>query len=98
MSGPFAVQYPLPANFDRRFVNRRIGQGQVRSQTERGACGPDWHGAWDEYPCILSGEPLDQGSGRRQARWFGNLVISTQPIGPIRTTKPAIFIWAAPQT
>ncbi len=48
----------------------------------------DWHGAWQEYAinAVFVENYWNEGSEKRQARWFDNLVISTQPIGPVRVS------------
>jgi hypothetical protein len=50
----------------------------------------DWHGSWGEYAinAVFLENYWNQGSVKRQARWFDNFVISTQPVGPITASKP----------
>ncbi len=53
----------------------------------------DWEGHWDEYAidAIFLENYWNDGSVKRQARWFDDFVISTRPIGPIATTTTPIF-------
>jgi hypothetical protein len=50
----------------------------------------DWHGTWSDYTinAVFLENYWNQGSVKRQARWFDNFVISTKPIGPITGLKP----------
>jgi hypothetical protein len=50
----------------------------------------DWHGAWGDYAinAVFLENYWNTGSVRRQARWFDEFVISTQPIGPITAAQP----------
>lgn len=59
----------------------------------------DWQGTWNEYGinAVFFENYWNDGSVKRQSRWFDNIVISTAPIGPIvvpgrptirRTGKP----------
>jgi hypothetical protein len=50
----------------------------------------NWHGDWQEYAinAFFLENYWNDGSGKRQARWFDNLVISTAPIGPITAANP----------
>jgi hypothetical protein len=47
----------------------------------------DWQGTWQDYAidAVFLENYWNQGSVKRQARWFDNFIISTQPIGPIVT-------------
>ena len=66
----------------------------------------DWHGAWNDYAinAIFLENYWNTGSIKRQARWFDDFVISTQPIGPVvaanpptltRTTGTDVAAWQA---
>ncbi len=50
----------------------------------------DWHGVWNDYAinAVFLENYWNQGSGKRQARWFDDFVISTQPIGPLIAANP----------
>ncbi len=50
----------------------------------------DWHGTWTEYAinAVFLENYWNQGSVKRQSRWFDNFVISTKPIGPIIAASP----------
>jgi hypothetical protein len=50
----------------------------------------DWHGTWGVYAinAVFLENYWNQGSVKRQARWFDNFVISTRPIGPITALRP----------
>jgi hypothetical protein len=50
----------------------------------------DWHGAWGDYAinAVFLENYWNEGSVKRQGRWFDNFVISTKPIGPIAASKP----------
>jgi hypothetical protein len=53
----------------------------------------DWQGTWQDYAidAVFLENYWNQGSVKRQARWFDNFVISTQPIGPVVTpVAPAV--------
>jgi hypothetical protein len=54
----------------------------------------DWHGSWGDYAinAVFLENYWNQGSVKRQARWFDNFVISTRPIGPITASKPPIIV------
>jgi hypothetical protein len=45
----------------------------------------DWHGTWNDYAinAVFLENYWNEGSTKRQARWFDDFVISTQPIGPV---------------
>jgi hypothetical protein len=50
----------------------------------------DWHGAWEEYAinAVFLENYWNEGSVKRQTRWFDNFIISTRPIGPIVAAVP----------
>ncbi|HEV8544643.1 MAG TPA: hypothetical protein VGR78_19810 [Verrucomicrobiae bacterium] len=50
----------------------------------------NWHGDWQEYAinAVFLENYWNDGSGKRQARWFDNFVVSTAPIGPITAVNP----------
>ena len=50
----------------------------------------DWHGSWGDYAinAVFLENYWNQGAVKRQARWFDNFIISTQPVGPITALKP----------
>lgn len=50
----------------------------------------DWHGSWGDYAinAVFMENYWNQGALKRQARWFDNFIISTEPIGPITAAKP----------
>ena len=54
----------------------------------------DWHGSWGDYAIntVFLENYWNQGSVKRQARWFDNFLISTRPIGPITASKPPIIV------
>ncbi len=54
----------------------------------------DWHGSWGDYAinAVFLENYWNQGSAKRQARWFDHFVISTQPIGPITASKPPTIL------
>jgi hypothetical protein len=53
----------------------------------------DWQGTWNDYAinAVFLENYWNQGSVKRQARWFDDFVISTQPIGPIVTAVAPTF-------
>jgi hypothetical protein len=66
----------------------------------------DWHGSWADYAinAVFLENYWNSGSVKRQARWFDDFVISTQPIGPVvttstptltRTDAPGVASWQA---
>jgi hypothetical protein len=50
----------------------------------------DWHGDWNDYAinAVFLENYWNEGALKRQARWFDNFVISTQPIGPMVAANP----------
>jgi len=50
----------------------------------------DWHGGWSDYAinAVFLENYWNTGSVKRQARWFDDFVISTQPIGPLVAADP----------
>jgi hypothetical protein len=54
----------------------------------------DWNGEWADYGinAVFLENYWNQGSVKRQARWFDNFVISTKPIGPITATQLPLMI------
>ena len=52
----------------------------------------DWHGTWDAYAinAVCIENYWNQGATKREARYFDNFVISTQPIGPIVAANPPV--------
>ncbi len=50
----------------------------------------DWHGSWGDYGinAVFLENYWNQGALKREARWFNNLAISTERIGPITASKP----------
>jgi len=53
----------------------------------------DWHGTWNDYAinAVFLENYWNDGAVKREARWFSDFVISTQPIGPIVATSPPTF-------
>jgi hypothetical protein len=53
----------------------------------------DWHGAWDEWGinAVFLENYWNSGSVKRQSRWFDNFIVSTNPIGPILTSRAPIL-------
>jgi hypothetical protein len=53
----------------------------------------DWHGTWREYAinAVFVENYWNDGSVKRQTRWFDDFVISTRPIGPILATTPPVI-------
>lgn len=53
----------------------------------------DWHGTWSQYAinAVFLENYWNEGSVKRQARWFDDFVISTRPIGPILATTPPVI-------
>jgi hypothetical protein len=58
----------------------------------------DWHGEWTDYGinAVFLENFWNQGSVKKQVRWFDDFVISTKPIGPILALKPATVVRAEP--
>jgi hypothetical protein len=54
----------------------------------------DWHGKWTDYGinAVFLENYWNQGSAKKQARWFDNFVISTKPIGPITALRPPTVV------
>lgn len=50
----------------------------------------NWHGQWDEYAinAVFLENYWNDGSVKRQSRWFDNFVIRTSPIGPAPAARP----------
>lgn len=50
----------------------------------------DWHGVWNDYAinAVFLENYWNEGSVKRQARWFDDFVISTLPIGPLLAADP----------
>ena len=50
----------------------------------------DWHGAWNDYAinAVFLENYWNDGSVKRQSRWFDHFVIRTQPIGPAVAERP----------
>lgn len=58
----------------------------------------DWQGTWNDYAinAVFLENYWNEGSVKRQRRWFDDFVISTRPIGPIVTnTNPTLTRTAA---
>ena len=57
----------------------------------------DWHGAWDDYAidAVFLENYWNQGSVKKQVRWFDNFLISIKPIGPITAIKPVTLVRTA---
>lgn len=64
----------------------------------------DWHGEWTDYAinAVFLENYWNEGSVKRQARWFDDFAISTRPIGPFtaavtptltRTTADNVAAW-----
>jgi hypothetical protein len=53
----------------------------------------NWHGTWSEYAinAVFLENYWNEGSVKKQARWFDDFVISTRAIGPIVATMPPII-------
>jgi hypothetical protein len=53
----------------------------------------DWHGTWQEYAinAVFLENYWNQGAAKREARYFDEFVISTQPIGPVVAASPPSF-------
>jgi ubiquinone/menaquinone biosynthesis C-methylase UbiE len=69
----------------------------------------DWHGAWSDYAinAVFLENYWNQGSVKKQSRWFDEFAISTQRVGPItasvtpsftRTTGTDVAAWEAQVT
>jgi len=58
----------------------------------------DWHGAWNDYAinAVFLENYWNDGAVKREARWFSDFVISTQPIGPIVAAAPPTFTRTEP--
>lgn len=59
----------------------------------------DWQGVWDEYAinAVFLENYWNDGSSKRQARWFDDFVVSTHPVGPIvTTTNPTLTRTVSP--
>ncbi|HTG42884.1 MAG TPA: hypothetical protein VK633_00005 [Verrucomicrobiae bacterium] len=52
----------------------------------------NWHGDWQEYAinAVFLENYWNEGSGKRQSRWFDNFVISRKPIGPLTAANPPV--------
>ena len=57
----------------------------------------DWHGTWADYGinAVFLENYWNEGAIKREARWFDNFVISTNPIGPITAARPATIVRTA---
>jgi hypothetical protein len=69
----------------------------VDGQLEAARADLDWHGAWEDYAinAVFLENYWNQGSVKRQARWFDNFVIGTEPIGPITALRPVTIVRTA---
>ncbi len=58
----------------------------------------DWHGEWTDYGinAVFLENQENNGSIQRQARWFDEFVISTQPIGPVTALQPPTLVLTEP--
>jgi hypothetical protein len=65
----------------------------VDGQLEASRTNLDWHGTWSDYAinAVFLENYWNDGSIKKQARWFDNFVISTRPIGPIVATSPPML-------
>ncbi|HEX3988050.1 MAG TPA: hypothetical protein VHZ30_01385, partial [Verrucomicrobiae bacterium] len=65
----------------------------VDDQLEASRTNLDWQGTWSDYAinAVFLENYWNEGSVKRQARWFDNFVISTRPIGPIVATSPPML-------
>jgi hypothetical protein len=54
----------------------------------------DWQGNWTDYGinAAFLENYWNQGSVKKQARWFDDFVISSKPVGPITALQPATLI------
>jgi len=54
----------------------------------------NWHGSWQEFGinAVFLENYWNEGSARRQSRWFDDLVISTKPIGPVTVQSPPTIL------
>ncbi|WAC17852.1 hypothetical protein OVA24_11415 [Luteolibacter sp. SL250] len=50
----------------------------------------NWHGNWDDYAinAVFLENHWNDGSKKRQSRWFDHFVIRTEPIGPATAARP----------
>ena len=50
----------------------------------------DWQGTWNDYAinAVFLENYWNDGSVKRQSRWFDNFVISTRPVGPVFAAEP----------
>ncbi|HEY3854304.1 MAG TPA: hypothetical protein VGO67_07940 [Verrucomicrobiae bacterium] len=53
----------------------------------------DWHGTWSDYAinAVFLENYWNDGSVKKQARWFDNFVISTHSIGPLVASSPPML-------
>jgi hypothetical protein len=58
----------------------------------------DWHGTWDDYAinAVFLENYWNDGSLKRQERWFDDFVIGTAPIGPLTARRPVTVLRTAP--
>jgi hypothetical protein len=58
----------------------------------------DWHGSWNDYAinAVFLENYWNEGSLKRQERWFDDFVISTAPIGPITAQRPVTVLRTGP--
>lgn len=58
----------------------------------------DWHGEWTDYGinAVFLENHWNQGSVKKQARWFDDFIISTDPIGPVTALKPPTLVRTEP--
>jgi ubiquinone/menaquinone biosynthesis C-methylase UbiE len=55
--------------------------------------GLDWHGAWNDYAinAVFLENYWNNGSAKKQSRWFDEFAVSTQRVGPIVTSTTPMF-------
>lgn len=54
----------------------------------------DWHGAWDDFAinAVFLENYWNEGSSKRQQRWFDDFVVSAEPIGPMNAQRPVTVL------
>jgi hypothetical protein len=50
----------------------------------------DWHGNWQDFAinAVFLENYWNEGSVKKQSRWFDNFVIRTEPVGPVTASRP----------
>ena len=74
-----------------RFEKGQVSAGSLKVLFGKNPFGRGTRQGGDFRDAVFLENYWNQGSVKRQARWFDNFAISTQPIGPITASKPPVI-------